>query len=467
MADSAWIEAMQDELHQFDRLQVWELVDKPFSKTEEVYVARPDRFVDPDHPEKVYHLRKYLYGLKQAPRAWTSDPPIPTSTKRRTRPLEDEALHQKSKGGSLIIMAEGEIDDLTIEQYLTLTRGNQAPGVVIPKIRGNLNFKIKSQFMRELREDTFSENKNDDAHEHVERGVDRLSPGTIDSWDILKKSFIQRYCPPSKAAEQLEDIRNFKQEGDETLYKAWETCLISAQLMKSIAIIRSINNNNSNTKGITAIVSKLDSLGQDMKKLKENIHAIQVGCQICRGAHLDKECPQNKEIKSASLKNLETQIEQLTKEFHAKTVSEVNNSSFDQCKAVYDDKEAPLNNKINEPHEVSFVSNDRPYVVQEEGVSSKILSCQLPRKELNLGNFTLPCTIGILNFYAMADLGASINVIPKSMFEHLKLARLKKINMLVEMADMTKRVPIGIVENVLIKIDKFLFPSDFVVIDIY
>ncbi|GKD15287.1 hypothetical protein Tco_1199694, partial [Tanacetum coccineum] len=33
MADSAWIEAMQDELHQFDRLKVWELVDKPFGKT--------------------------------------------------------------------------------------------------------------------------------------------------------------------------------------------------------------------------------------------------------------------------------------------------------------------------------------------------------------------------------------------------------------------------------------------------
>ncbi|GJS71438.1 putative reverse transcriptase domain-containing protein [Tanacetum coccineum] len=69
-----------------------------------------------------------------------------------------------------------------------------------------------------------------------------------------------------------------------------------------------------------------------------------------------------------------------------------------------------------------------------------------------------------LKFYALADLGASINVIPKSMFEHLKLARLRKTDMLVEMADMTKRVPIGIVENVLIKIDKFLFLSDFVAI---
>ncbi|GKC91055.1 retrovirus-related pol polyprotein from transposon TNT 1-94 [Tanacetum coccineum] len=126
VVDSAWIEAIQDELHQFDKLQVWELVNKPFGKTEEVidfeesfspvarleavrifvayaayksfpiyqmdvkmeflngplkeevYVAQPDGFVDPDHPKKVYRFRKALYGLKQAPRAWTLDPPIPT-----------------------------------------------------------------------------------------------------------------------------------------------------------------------------------------------------------------------------------------------------------------------------------------------------------------------------------------------------------------------------------------------------
>nr|GEZ60187.1 hypothetical protein [Tanacetum cinerariifolium] len=41
-----------------------------FALTEEVYVNQPDEFVNPYHPEKVYHLKKALYGLKQAPRAW-------------------------------------------------------------------------------------------------------------------------------------------------------------------------------------------------------------------------------------------------------------------------------------------------------------------------------------------------------------------------------------------------------------
>nr|GFB74446.1 putative ribonuclease H-like domain-containing protein [Tanacetum cinerariifolium] len=66
MADSAWIETMQDELYQFDRLQMdvkTAFLNGPLK--EEVYVVQPDGFVDPDHSEKVYRLRKALYGLKQ------------------------------------------------------------------------------------------------------------------------------------------------------------------------------------------------------------------------------------------------------------------------------------------------------------------------------------------------------------------------------------------------------------------
>ncbi|GJV45511.1 hypothetical protein Tco_1430047 [Tanacetum coccineum] len=152
-------------------------------------------------------------------------------------------------------MAGVDVDTLTMEQYLALSRENQAPDVVKPEIRGNVNFEIKNQFMGELREDTFYGNKDEDAHDHIDRvlsivglfnilgvskdavmlrvfpftfigsakrWVDRIAQGTINTWDLLKNSFIQRYCPPFITAKQLEDIHNFKQEGDESLYQAWE-----------------------------------------------------------------------------------------------------------------------------------------------------------------------------------------------------------------------------------------------------
>ncbi|GJR31887.1 retrovirus-related pol polyprotein from transposon TNT 1-94 [Tanacetum coccineum] len=118
LTQACWIEAMQEELHEFERLEVWELVPPPdkalvitlkwiykvkldelggilknkarlvargyrheeesiLKKTaflnvnlrEEVYVSQPDKFVNPDKPNYVYKLKKALYGLKQAPRA--------------------------------------------------------------------------------------------------------------------------------------------------------------------------------------------------------------------------------------------------------------------------------------------------------------------------------------------------------------------------------------------------------------
>nr|GEY16340.1 hypothetical protein [Tanacetum cinerariifolium] len=59
---------------------------------------------------------------------------------------------------------------------------------------------------------------------------------------------------------------------------------------------RNIGGSN-NTDGLDAIISKIENLGHDIKKLKENVHAIQLGCQICKGPHLDKECPLNEEVK--------------------------------------------------------------------------------------------------------------------------------------------------------------------------
>ncbi|GJT27900.1 hypothetical protein Tco_0908175 [Tanacetum coccineum] len=95
-----------------------------------------------------------------------------------------------------------------------------------------------------------------------------------------------------------------------------------------------------------------------------------------------------------------------------------------------------------------------------------LLHNHLPPKEQDPGSFILSCSIGKLDFKnALADLGASISIMPFSMYKCLGIGKLKPINMLLEMAHNTKCAPTGIVKNLLIKIDKFIFPVDFVILD--
>ncbi|GJV02860.1 retrovirus-related pol polyprotein from transposon TNT 1-94 [Tanacetum coccineum] len=71
MAEACWFEAMPEEIHEFNRLQMDVKTAFPNSQLkEEVYVSQPEGFVDPDHPTNVYHMKNALYGLKQATRAW-------------------------------------------------------------------------------------------------------------------------------------------------------------------------------------------------------------------------------------------------------------------------------------------------------------------------------------------------------------------------------------------------------------
>nr|GEZ15561.1 hypothetical protein [Tanacetum cinerariifolium] len=144
-------------------------------------------------------------------------------------------------------------------------------------------------------------------------------------------------------------------------------------------------------------------------------------------------------------------------------------------------KECPLNKEVKQVEELKYGEFGRPapftgsneakfrvdsysFVAQNNKERmTEVIQCKLPPKELNPRNFTLPCTIGNFTFYAMANLGASVNVMSRGIFEFLKLTNLRKTNMLIEMADMTKKSPLGVVEKILVEIDKFQFPSDFVI----
>ncbi|GJZ97850.1 integrase, catalytic region, zinc finger, CCHC-type containing protein [Tanacetum coccineum] len=161
MLDASWIESMQDELNQFKRLDVWELVECPivakgyrqeeginFEESfapvarleavrifveyathknfpiyqmdvkmaflngplkEEVFVRQPDGFVDPDFLNHVYCLKKALYGLKQALRAWYDKLSSFLIEHHFTKDLQgtqvDQTKHRSMIGGLMYLTA--------------------------------------------------------------------------------------------------------------------------------------------------------------------------------------------------------------------------------------------------------------------------------------------------------------------------------------------------------------------------
>ncbi|KAK5835774.1 hypothetical protein PVK06_011481 [Gossypium arboreum] len=95
-----------------------------------------------------------------------------------------------------------------------------------------------------------------------------------------------------------------------------------------------------------------------------------------------------------------------------------------------------------------------------------ILQNKLPTKLKDLGSFTIPCLIGSLNVEkALADLGASINLMPYKMFKQLGLGEPKPTRIGIQLANRSVKYPRGIIKDVLIKVDKFIFPIDFVMLD--
>ncbi|GKE22366.1 hypothetical protein Tco_1433878 [Tanacetum coccineum] len=238
-----------------------------------------------------------------------------------------------------------------MEEYMCKTRGDYGSGVTRPKIDAKDHFELKCQFLKELRDNSFSGSDHEDANEHIEKVLEivnlfhipnitqdqimlrafpmsltgaascwlRNKPsGSIKTWEDLKAKFLSKYCPPARTAKKMKEINNFQQEPDETLYQAWERFkeLLMKQILDSKGVIPTKTaadakvaiqemveysqkwhnityrtRSTKNSDGLAAIQSLLNNLGREIKKVNEKVYAAQVGCELCKGPHYTKDCP--------------------------------------------------------------------------------------------------------------------------------------------------------------------------------
>ncbi|XP_058766159.1 uncharacterized protein LOC131639705 [Vicia villosa] len=130
------------------------------------------------------------------------------------------------------------------------------------------------------------------------------------------------------------------------------------------------------------------------------------------------------------------------------------------------DKKVKRNKKRNE----NMLTKKKKYTDEETVVldahCSAIIQKTPPRKEADPGRVILPITIGgnyISN--GLVDLGSSINLIPLSVVKRLGNIEMKHTRITLQLADKSIISPYGVVQDMLVKVDKFLFPVDFVVVD--
>ncbi|XP_062081236.1 uncharacterized protein LOC133786038 [Humulus lupulus] len=104
-------------------------------------------------------------------------------------------------------------------------------------------------------------------------------------------------------------------------------------------------------------------------------------------------------------------------------------------------------------------------VALTEGCSA-MLKSKIPPKLKDPGSFTIPCSIGGRDVgRALCDLGASINLMPMSIFKKLGIGEARPTTITLQLADLSMAHPEGKIEDVLVQVDKFIFPADFIILD--
>ncbi|XP_071900943.1 uncharacterized protein [Coffea arabica] len=404
----------------------------------------------------------------------------------------------------------------------------------------------------------------------LKSGLIQLLPsfhGSITTWAQLKKKFVEKFFPASRAASLRKEICSIKQYSGESLYDFWERfnklCTrcpqhqISEQLLiqyfyeglqstdRSIIdatsggalanktpreawdLIEAMAENSQqfgfresnptrrvNEAETSSIQQQLSELTSAVRQLAMRDTPRAKVCGICTSMdHYTDSCPilqedgAEQEIK-ADKKDQEARISQLATainrleshvcgklpsqpEVNPKNVSAMTLRSgkelegLEKTKKVEKEKELldvfrkveiniPLLDAIKQipkyakflkdlcTHKRKLRGDER--VAVEENVSA-ILQRKLPPKCGDPGMFTIPCKIGGTPIRkAMLDLGASINVMSKTIYASLNLGPLKGTGIIIQLADRTNAYPEGLVKDVLVQVNELVFLADFYVL---
>ncbi|XP_075489613.1 uncharacterized protein LOC142528445 [Primulina tabacum] len=321
--------------------------------------------------------------------------------------------------------------------------------------------------------------------------------GSITTWQELATKFLAKYFPPAKSAQLKIEISTFRLTDFEQLYEAWERD--NRLLLKNCKFLKRCSTSPTRTlEAMEDIENVLNpppgfntSNGEGKPSFEDLVGTFvsESGKRMSRTESRLDNLETHMASIGATLKILESQVGQITKQLTSQpsgAVQKTAEPNLREVNAIFIQHEeigvVSREEKVDQPtpskgsrgkkglEDLKNLQSNIQSVEQEEVAfteeDDKGRQGGFPQKLQDPGEFVVPCEIGgQLVEKAICDSGASVNIMPSFLYEKLGLSRIKPTGLSLQMADKSVRTPLGIVEDVELKIDKIRLLADFVVLD--
>ncbi|GKD31677.1 reverse transcriptase domain-containing protein [Tanacetum coccineum] len=285
---------------------------------------------------------------------------------------------------------------------------------------------------------------------HAIAWYDRLPRNSIHSFDDMMRKFLSKYFPPSMVTKLRNKITKFEQKLHESLFEAWERYKLSIDrcpnhnmllVIQIDTFYNGLTLSHRDTINAAAEGTFMQKTPEECYELIENMTAHHNHWDT--STTLDETSRNITSTTSTESPKVVRQLEMMNKNFvemmrQIQTIKSVD-TKCETCGGPHSFTECPATDGYTQ--EAIYVTTGNH----------------------NLG--VIPTNRKLDECLALADLGASINLMPLSVWKQLLLPKLTSTRMTLELADRSVAYPKGVAKDVFVKVGKFYFPADFVVVD--
>ncbi|GJZ59031.1 hypothetical protein Tco_0614847 [Tanacetum coccineum] len=363
---------------------------------------------------------------------------------------------------------------------MSKTQADYGSGIARPKIDDKDYFELKGQFLKELRDNTFSGSDHKDANEHIEKvyaaqvGCEQCKgPHYTKDYPLkeegktLEEAYYTQFGGPFQGGGYRAAAPGFYQRNNAN--PSYQERRQSMEETLSKFMSESAKRHEENSNMIKEIRASTDAAvrnqGASIKTLEIQIGQISKVLQERGFGSLPSSTEANPRD---HVKSISTTVEADTNPIRRIGSPQYAVSTPQNRRLMFESRQTtiPFPSRLNDYYCEEKKGSYGPQFSEAYSYGASHIDNSIPRKEKDPGSFTLPCYINNVCFdNALADLGASVSVMPLSTYLNLGLGELAHTKLTVELADRTVKYPKGIAENVLVGIGKFVFPIDFIILD--